>query len=105
MYRYRIVTQISLIISILNLVLVAPIVVQGIHEARGDKMVVGEDVAASGMPKKWRELEAASARSTDPPSSPDAMASPQHSSDGSTSSGYSAPYCRRTSRSQAIRGC
>jgi hypothetical protein len=43
------------------------------------------------MPKT---LEAASAGSTDPPSSPDAMASPQHStlSDGSTSSGYPTPH-------------
>jgi hypothetical protein len=41
-----------------------------------------------------RTLEAASAGSTDPPSSPDAMASPQHStlSDGSTSSGYPSPH-------------
>jgi hypothetical protein len=73
MHRYRIVSQTSLNLSILNLVLAAPIVmVQEIHEARGgdDETVVAEDVAT--MPKKSPELEAAS--------------------DGSTSSGYSAPY-------------
>jgi hypothetical protein len=49
----------------------------------------------AAMPKKWRGLEeATSDRSAFPPPSPDAMASPQHSSlsDGSTSSGYPAPY-------------
>jgi hypothetical protein len=99
MHRHRIIAQISLILSILNLVLAAPIVVQEIHEARGDEMVVAEDVAA--MPKKWRELEAASDRSTSPRATQpgqevqevqDAMTSPQHSADGSVSSGYSAPY-------------
>ncbi|KAF8493260.1 hypothetical protein F5888DRAFT_1725438 [Russula emetica] len=92
MHRYRILAQISHILSILNLVLAAPIVVQGIHEARADEMVVAEDVVA--MPKKWRELEAASDRSVSPRSILDAIASPQHSSssDGSTSSGYPAPY-------------
>jgi hypothetical protein len=39
MHRYRIVARISLILFILNLVLAAP-VVQEIHEARGDEMVV-----------------------------------------------------------------
>jgi len=48
-------------------------------------MVVAEDVAV--MPKKRRELGAASDRSTSPPSSPDALASPPHSS-----SGYPSPY-------------
>jgi hypothetical protein len=72
MHRYRITVQISLIFSILNLVLAAPVVVQEIHEARGDEM------------------------STPPQPLPDAMAPPQHSSssslDGSTSSGYPTPY-------------
>jgi hypothetical protein len=75
MHRYRIiVAQISLILPILNLVLAAPIVAQEIYKARGDEMVVAE--------------------ATSPHSSPDAMASPQHSSssDGSTSSGYPSPY-------------
>ena len=92
MHRYRIVAQISLILPILNLVLAAPIVVQEIHEARGGE--VAENVAAT--PTEWRnsELDAASDRLTSPHSSPDAMASPQHSSslEGSTSSGYPSPY-------------
>ncbi|KAN0113873.1 hypothetical protein V8E52_007345 [Russula decolorans] len=92
MHQYKIVAQISLILSILNLDLAAPVVVRQIHEARGDMMVVEEDVAA--MPKKWHELEAALDRSPSPRSPADAMASPQHSSssDGSTSPGYPAPY-------------
>ncbi|KAI0276233.1 hypothetical protein BGY98DRAFT_715927 [Russula aff. rugulosa BPL654] len=95
MHRYRIVTQISLIFSILNLVLAAPIVVQEKHEARGDEMVVAEDVPVAVMPKKRSKLEEAPEGSTSlPPSSLDAMASPQHSSlsDGSTSSGYPTPH-------------
>ena len=91
MHRYRILAQISLILSIFNLVLAAPIEAQGIHEARSDEMVVAEDA-----PKRWRELdsEAASDRSASPQSSPDVIASPQHSSSpvGSTSSGYPAPH-------------
>ena len=91
MHLYRVVARISLILSILNLDLAAPVVWE-IHEARGDEMVIVEDVAA--MPKKWRELEAASDRPTSSRSPQDPMASPQHSasSDGSTSSGYPAPY-------------
>ena len=90
MHRHRMVAQISLILSILNLVLAAPVVVRKIHEARGDETVIAEDLAA--MPKKWRELEAASYRSTSPRSSqPDnAMGSPQPEV-GSTSSGPSQP--------------
>ena len=92
MHRYRIVAQISLIFSTLNLVFAAPKVGQGIHEAHGNETVVAGDVAA--MPKQWRELEAESDRSTSPRSTSDDLASPQHSSssDGSTSSGYPAPY-------------
>ncbi|KAI0271865.1 hypothetical protein BGY98DRAFT_936964 [Russula aff. rugulosa BPL654] len=53
MYRYRTVGQTSPtpIHSIFNLTLADPIVVQGIHEARGDETVVAEDLAA--MPKNW----------------------------------------------------
>ena len=97
MHRYRIVAQFSLIISILNLVLAAPMAVQEIHEARDDdsETAVAEDVPA--MPKKSDGLEAAwqpSDRPTSPRPSSDAMASPQHSSlsDGSATSGYPAPY-------------
>ncbi len=92
MHKYRIVAQISLVLSILNLVLAAPIVVREIPEPHGDVMAVTEDVGA--VPKKWRELEVSSDRSRSPRSSPDAMASPQHLSlsDGSTSSGYPAPH-------------
>jgi hypothetical protein len=92
MHPYKIVAQISLIFSILNLVLTAPIVVQEIPEARGDEMVVAEDVPA--LSKKSDELEAASDTPTSPPPFPGAMASPQHSplSDGSTSSGYPVPH-------------
>jgi hypothetical protein len=89
MHRHRIVAQISLILSILNLVLAAPIVVQEIHDARGDK---AEGVP--GMPNESDELEATSDRPTSPHPSQDAMLSPQHSSlsDGSTSSGHPTPY-------------
>jgi hypothetical protein len=94
MHRYRTVAQISLTLFIINLVLAAPIVVQEIHEARGDEIVVAEGVSVAAMAKKWRELEAASVRSTSPRSPLDAMASAQHSSssDGSTSPGYPAPH-------------
>jgi hypothetical protein len=88
MHRYRIVTQVSLIFSILNLVLAAPVgVPETPHEA-----VVAEDVPAT--PNNPGELETAPGGSTSPPPSPDAMASPQHSSlsGSSTSSGYPAPY-------------
>ena len=85
------VSQISFIFSVLNLVLAAShIVMREIHasEVRGGKMVAAEDVAA--MPEKLRELKAVSDRSTSPRSSSDEGASPQNSSppDGSTSSGY-----------------
>jgi hypothetical protein len=92
MHRYRIVAQISLILSILNLVLATPIVVQEIHEARVDEIVAADDVPA--MPEKSDELGAASDRPTSPAPSPDAIASPQHSSlsDGSMSSGYPVPH-------------
>ena len=83
MHRQRIIAQIYLILSILNLVLATPIVVQEIHEARGNEMVVAEDVPA--MPKK-------SDGSMSLLSFPDSMTSPQHSSsslsEGSTSSGH-----------------
>jgi hypothetical protein len=69
MHRYRIVAQISLILSILNLVLAAPIAVQEIHEARGNKMVVAEDVAAK--PNKRLDSDSTSDRWTPPPSSPE----------------------------------
>ncbi|KAF8494139.1 hypothetical protein F5888DRAFT_1848287 [Russula emetica] len=92
MHRYRIVAQISLILSILNLVLAAPVAVQEIHEARGDETVVAEDLVA--MTKELGESEAASDKSSSPPPSPDELASPQHSllSDGSASSGYPVPH-------------
>jgi hypothetical protein len=92
MHPCKIVAQISLILSILNLILAAPIVVQEIHYSRGDETVVAEDVPA--LSKKSDELEAASDTPTSPPPFPGAMASPQHSplSDGSTSSGYPVPH-------------
>jgi hypothetical protein len=94
MHRYRIITQISLIFSILNLVLAAPMAVPEIHEAHASddsEIAAAEGVAA--MPKKSGELEAASDRPASPPSDPDAMTPPRHSplSDVSTSSGYSGP--------------
>src|SRR5712672_2764588 len=69
MHQHKIVAHISLILSILNLILAAPIVVRGIHEAYGDEMVAAANVAA--MPKKWRELED---RQTSPQTSPDTVA-------------------------------
>ncbi|KAI0271861.1 hypothetical protein BGY98DRAFT_187729 [Russula aff. rugulosa BPL654] len=103
MHRYRVVAQISLILSILNLVLAAPIVVQRTHEARRDKIVLAADV-----PKKWRKLEAVdlsprvipdamastgAMASPDAIASPGAMASPEHgsSSEESIGSGYHTP--------------
>jgi hypothetical protein len=47
MHRYRIVARISLILFMLNLVLAAPAVVQEIHEARADDMVVAEPSSSS----------------------------------------------------------
>ena len=93
MHRYRIVAQISLIFSILNLVLAAPIVVQGIHETRTGKDDSDSGVAqdAAATPKKSDESEAASDKITSPPPSHDAMEGQQDplSPSGSTSSGYS----------------
>jgi hypothetical protein len=86
MHRHKILARISLILSWLNFVLAAPILVQGIHEAPDDDTVVQGDVAS-------------------PHSSPDAtqMASPQRSSlsDGSTSSGYPSRYL---SSGQSVSG-
>jgi hypothetical protein len=85
MHRYRIIAQISLMLSVLNLVLAAPVVVREIHGTHGNEMVVAEDVAA--MPKRWHELDVASDRSTSPrsPQPGDAIPSPQPEV-GSTSS-------------------
>jgi hypothetical protein len=100
MHRHRILAQILLILSILNLVLAAPVVVKEMHEARADDMVVA-DVAA--MPKKSGELEVASDKSTSvagtsPPPSPDAMPSTQHSSlsDELMSSGHPSAHLSST---------
>lgn len=114
MHRYRTVAQISLILSILNPVLAAPIVVQEIREARRDEMVLAEDVTAIPEKRQLPGSEAASDQSTTPGlspylstssdispdhsmstgPSPDEIASQQHSysSAGSTSSGYSAQH-------------
>ena len=85
MHRYRIIAQISLILSILNLVLTAPIGVQETHEAPGsDETVVAEGMESDG--------------STLPLLTPDTMSPPRYSSsssflsDESTSSGYPSPY-------------
>ena len=96
MHRYRIVIQTSLILSIFNLVLAAPIVLQEIHEARTDgtesKMVAPDDAVA--MPKKSGELDVAPNKQTSLPSSPDAVVPSKYSSlsdgDSEVSSGYSA---------------
>ena len=92
MHQYKIVAQISLILSIPNLVLAAPMVVQEVHEACGGEAAVAEDVVA--MPKKSDELEVESDKLASPPPSPDAIASTQYSSlsDGSTSSDYPTPH-------------
>ena len=106
MHRYRIIAQISLILSILNLILAAPMVLQEIHEARGDdsksKTAVAEPEDVPVMPEKPDELEATS---TPLPPSSDSMASPQHSSlsDGSTSSGYPTPYLSSASSDSVSR--
>ena len=88
MHRYRTITQILFVLSTLNLVLAAPIVVQKIHEARRDEMVVAKDAAA--MSKKWRRMEAAN---PSPDASPGSMASSGHASpsEASISSSYYYP--------------
>ena len=92
MHRYRIIAQIYLILSILNLVLAAPVVVQRTHETSSDnlpdvpdlEMGPAEDVAP--IPNGSGELEPAPDRSVSPaPSSPNAMTSPKHSLDESMS--------------------
>ena len=80
MHRYRIAAQISLILSILNFVLAAPMVLQEIHEARGDdsksKTTVAEPEDVPAMPENSDELEAPSDRPTSPPPSTNPIASP-----------------------------
>jgi hypothetical protein len=76
MHRYRIVAQIYLIFSILNLVLATPIAVREIREALGNEMVIAEDVAAKT--NKRYDSEAASDGSTPPPSSPATVAYSQY---------------------------
>jgi hypothetical protein len=78
----RIIAQVSLILSILNLILAVPIVVQEKHEARDDKMVIADDA------------EAPSDSSTSPQSSPlQESASPHPSSSGSFQIALPAWYC------------
>jgi hypothetical protein len=98
MHRYRIIAQISLILSILNLALAAPIGVQETHEApRGDETVVAEGMTSSGLTPPLAE-GMASDGPTSPLFTPDMMESLHYSSsssslsDGSTSSGYPSPY-------------
>ena len=90
MHPYRTVVQISLIFSIFDLVLAAPIWKE-IHEARRDQ--ISEDVATA-VPKNWWELEAVSNKSILPRAPPGSEGSPPHSpwSDGSTSPGHPDPY-------------
>ena len=94
MHPSRTTAQICFILSILNLVLAAPIMVWERHEVLGDEMVAAENAVAT--PKMWRELEAAWDGSTQmsPRSSHDAMLPSQNSplSDGSASSGYPTPH-------------
>jgi hypothetical protein len=80
MHRYRIIAQVYLILSILNLVLAAPVVVQRI-QAPGDDpdLKMGPAEEAIAMPNESGELEAASDRLAPTHSSLNAMASPQHS--------------------------
>ena len=80
MHRYRTIAQISLILSILNLALAAPIVAQEIHGARmtSDTEIVAPDVVA--MPKNSGKLKAVLDMPTPPPSFPDEMPPPRHSS-------------------------
>ena len=101
--------QISLILSILNLVLAAPMVPQETHEALGNdsksKTAVAEPEDVPAMPENSDELEAPSDRPTSPPPSTNPVASPQHSSlsDGSTSSGYPTPYLSSVSSDSVSR--
>jgi hypothetical protein len=91
MHRYRIVARISLILFILNLVLAAPAVVQEIHEARADEMVVAEPSSSSSPHDGVTEASHDGVAETTPgqdgvaEASHEAMASPQHSSSGSPS--------------------
>jgi hypothetical protein len=105
MHRYRIVAQISLILSILNLVLAAPIVVQEIHEARGDEMVVAEDVPA--MPKKWTSWRQhrTGRRLRAHPRTRWHLRSIRLCRTGRRLQAILPRICRRIRRIQAIRGC
>ncbi|KAF8493244.1 hypothetical protein F5888DRAFT_844924 [Russula emetica] len=101
MHRYRIVAQITLILSIFNLVLAAPTAVnwQRIHEARGNSMVIPEvgPVPLEPFPptpqhssdgdEMMVEPEGAEAASDGPTPPQSAPASPQHSSDGAGADG------------------
>ena len=99
MHRYRIAARISLICSIINLVLAAPVAVQGIHEARMDdtKAITSGSGDVAAAPKKSGELEITSDRPESPPPGPshdvEEPQALQHSSllGGSTSSDHS-PY-------------
>jgi hypothetical protein len=124
MRPYRIVTQVSLLLSIFNLVLAAPIVVREIHEARTNpsETVAVDDAegALDGAPPQPPQLSPASPQhssdgSMSPPPSPvsptaspqhssdeltpppSTPASPQHSSEGSMDSGYPTPYLSESS--------
>jgi hypothetical protein len=68
MHRQRIFAQISLILSILNLVLAAPIVVREIHEARND-VVTAED-HEEAMPNELEASPISSRPSQDGTASP-----------------------------------
>lgn len=92
MLRYRTVAQISLVLSILNLVLAAPITVQRIPETRGEETVVAEDVASPlSSPDEMASPHLSPGVMASLHSSPDTMESLQDppSPSGSTSSGYS----------------
>jgi len=113
MHRYRIVAQVSLILSIFNLVLAAPTVVhwQKIHEARGTgNRIVPEVGSASPQSSPASPQyssdgdemvvpEDAKAAPNGPTSPQLAPASPQHSLDGSEStlSGYPTPHLSEAS--------
>ena len=102
MHRYRTVAQISLILSILNLIFAAPIAVREIRETRRFEMAVKEDVAAMAKPNKWPKLEAVDLSpraipnvmaSTGAIASPGAMTSSEHGSlsEASISETYPTP--------------
>jgi hypothetical protein len=103
MHSYKIIARIYLVLSISNLVLAAPVVVQRIDEARGGDLEMGIVGNGATMPYESGDVDSVQTASASDwaasrPPSPDAMTSPEHSPplDG-MSSGYPTPHISESS--------